>query len=226
MAATKHDADDWTEQFEFWTRHRHRESSSGDGSTIAATQEVRRALELIFSGAVLDDDVRSLLDLPCGDWNWMRLVDLSNVAYTGADVVRPLIDRNRRLFGRNGIEFVVFDLLNSAAVPGSHDIALCRDFLGHFTPQEGVEMLAKLAAASRYVLVTTFPSQAANDHAERSWYPCNLERAPFRLPKPLRLMPEQWVSGKCLGLWRSADVRAALREPLRNLPAQGRRNRP
>ena len=44
----------------------------------------------------------SLLDAPCGDFNWMRHVPLGGVSYTGADVVPELIARNRRDYGRDG----------------------------------------------------------------------------------------------------------------------------
>jgi hypothetical protein len=40
-------------------------------------------------------NVQTVLDAPCGDWNWMRLVDLSEVEYIGADILRTVIERNR-----------------------------------------------------------------------------------------------------------------------------------
>jgi hypothetical protein len=39
-----------------------------------------------------------LLDIPCGDFNWMKLLNLG-VDYIGADIVGELIAENRRRFG-------------------------------------------------------------------------------------------------------------------------------
>src|SRR5262249_783583 len=58
------------------------ESRSGLGSGIVQTEIVRRALpELVRKFAV-----RSMLDVPCGDFNWMKSVDL-DLIYIGCDIV-------------------------------------------------------------------------------------------------------------------------------------------
>jgi hypothetical protein len=38
-----------------------------------------------------------MLDAPCGDFNWMKEVDLSAVHYTGGDIVEPLVNSNHLL---------------------------------------------------------------------------------------------------------------------------------
>ncbi len=63
------------------------ESRSGPGSTIARTDLLRSRL----SDMVRELQVRSLLDVPCGDFNWMRLTELPGVDYVGADVVLELV---------------------------------------------------------------------------------------------------------------------------------------
>jgi hypothetical protein len=44
-----------------------------------------------------DLGAQSLLDAGCGDFNWMRTVDLPGIKYIGVDVVSDLIERNRGL---------------------------------------------------------------------------------------------------------------------------------
>lgn len=210
MGSLEHDERHWTEEFETWLVRRDRESSSGVGSSLVATEHVRSAVEFVLMESDLKEAIRVILDIPCGDWNWMRRVDLSSVSYTGADIVRPLIARNRRLYGSRTRRFEVFDLLNEDAVPREYDLVFCRDLIVHFTPGEGVEMLKKIARGSRYLMATTFPERRSNDHAERSWYPCNLERPPFSLPPPLYLFCEHSAGDKSLGVWRGAEALAAL----------------
>ena len=63
------------------------ESRSGKGSSLAQTQQVRNALP----GLLQAFRIRSMLDLPCGDFQWMKEVDLRGVDYLGADIVPELI---------------------------------------------------------------------------------------------------------------------------------------
>jgi len=63
------------------------ESKSGPGSTVSRTRLLRpRLTELVRNLGI-----RSLLDVPCGDFNWMRLTDLPSVEYIGADIVPEII---------------------------------------------------------------------------------------------------------------------------------------
>ena len=75
--------------------------------------------------------VRSLLDAPCGDFNWMRHVDLDGVEYTGGDVVPELVARNRELYGAAGRRFVTLDLTRDPLPPA---VAEAPPSPGHLLP--------------------------------------------------------------------------------------------
>src|SRR4051812_10120929 len=55
------------------------ETVSGYGSTIAGTEPLRTALPLLLRKL----GVRTLIDIPCGDFNWMRKVELEVDEYIG-----------------------------------------------------------------------------------------------------------------------------------------------
>jgi hypothetical protein len=64
----------------FTADYRH---NSGAGSDLDATRAISNALP-----GVLDSlSVLSMLDIPCGDFLWMRHLDLASVTYTGADII-------------------------------------------------------------------------------------------------------------------------------------------
>ena len=67
----------------FWTES---ESVSGIGSAMAQTAEIRRHLPDVF----FRFNIQSMLDIPCGDFNWMQHIDLANIQYTGGDIVKNL----------------------------------------------------------------------------------------------------------------------------------------
>ncbi|MBN2536778.1 class I SAM-dependent methyltransferase [candidate division WOR-3 bacterium] len=184
-----------------------RGSSSGPGSSLAQTAAVRRALP----GLLKELGCRSLLDAPCGDFFWMRHVDLG-VDYTGGDIVEKLVEENRRRYGRPGRRFVRLDLLRDRLPPA--DLVLCRDCLVHLSFEHVALALANIReSGNRYLLTTTFIGHDRNDDILTGlWRPINLQRPPFNFPEPLRLIDEESPLAdqrdKRLGLWKTEAIPA------------------
>src|SRR5437870_5114626 len=63
------------------------ESLSGPGSSMDETGAVRRALPDLVSRL----GVRRMVDIPCGDFHWMKELDLDLDAYIGVDIVGSLV---------------------------------------------------------------------------------------------------------------------------------------
>ncbi len=59
-------------------------SVSGLGSTLQHTEYIRKELANLF----VKYSIKTITDAPCGDWNWMRMVDLSSYVYNGFDIVQ------------------------------------------------------------------------------------------------------------------------------------------
>jgi hypothetical protein len=174
------------------------ESASGRGSTLAYTEVVRRELPRLLE----ELGARSLLDAPCGDFNWMRHVALGDVAYVGADVVAEVVERNRREYGGARRSFLALDLTRDP-LPRA-DVILCRDCLIHLSYADALSALDNFRrSGARHLLATTHTSVRENADAETGgWRPLNLQLPPFGLPAPERLVVENAEQGKCLGLWR------------------------
>lgn len=178
------------------------ESRSGSGSTIAATKNLRDALPELLTNL----NIKSILDIPCGDFNWMKEVDLSGIDYIGADVVSELIKENVKQFGTNCKEFRVLDLLKDQ-LPKT-DLVICRDCLVHLSFEDAFKALEKICSSgAKYLLTTTFPLHQNNKGIETGWwYPINLNDEPFPMKEPLLLLnegcQEPFFWDKCVGLWR------------------------
>lgn len=180
------------------------ESCSGPGSSLAQTREIRQRLPQLLQ----DIRASSLLDVPCGDFHWMRHVALGVDRYIGVDVHGGLVRRNREQFGNARRTFLQLDI-TADALPRA-DVIFCRDCLVHFSYRDAMAALeAFRRSGSRYLLTTTFPARKSNwDIENGDWRPLNLELAPFRFPPPLRLVTEKCTEGqgrfadKSLGLWR------------------------
>ena len=192
------------------------ESRSGDGSSLAATAGVRAGL-----GPLLRQlGVRRLLDVPCGDFNWMAHVDLAAagvLAYVGGDVVPEIIATNQERHSAPGRAFVQVDLTTGPlpTVGGEPaDALFCRDCLVHLSFANIGRVIRMLRASGvRYLITTTFLEHSANvDVIDGDWRPLNLQRPPFHFPNPAAVLVEGCeeeggaYADKALGVWPIGDL--------------------
>lgn len=93
-----------------------------------------------------------ILDVGCGDFTiGARLAELAN-RYMACDVVAPLIERNRKRFRRDGLEFHVLDATQTA-LPTA-DVAVIRQVLQHLSNEQIVRVLEHLPERCSYLVVT------------------------------------------------------------------------
>lgn len=184
------------------------ESLSGAGSTLFQTRIVRRILPELFSRF----NIQSILDIPCGDFHWMRYVDLSSVSYIGADIVVELVNNNQAVYGSPSRLFESHNLI-TGPLPRV-DLIFCRDCLVHL-PFDDISAAIKAIrdSESKWLLTTTFTRDVPNiDLDSAGWRPLNLRLPPFCLPEPVLLISEKCTEGgglsgdKSLGLWRISDL--------------------
>lgn len=191
------------------------ESRSGPGSTVARCQPVIAALLQLIE----ELSIRTLLDAPCGDFNWMKEVPLPGIRYVGMDIVPDLIERNRELYSDHSREFRQGDITRGP-LPKA-DAIFCRDALVHLSEADVFSALRTFKnSGSTYLITTTFPAQMANvEIATGQWRPLNLEQAPFHLPTPARMLsdgcPHPGYTDKGLGVWRLAELPIVAPVPLR-----------
>ena len=176
------------------------ESRSGLGSELLSTETIRKELPEVFKKF----NIKSVLDIPCGDFNWMSNVDLKEVHYIGADIVENMIEDNKNNF--KDYEFKVLDITEDD-LP-EVDLIFARDILGHFD-YENIEKTIKniIRSGSKYLLTTSFTKWEYNVEIKNGdWRPINLMLKPF-LFKPIYLINENCFEGdfqyndKCLILF-------------------------
>jgi hypothetical protein len=180
------------------------ESGSGTGSELRATDNVREWLP----GVLRRLGAKSLLDAPCGDWNWMQHVDLSGLdEYYGVDIVPAVIEENVSNFGGPHRHFTVADLTRDP-LPTA-DAILCRDALVHVSYQDAAKILANFAASgAKWLLLNTYPEIASNRNqfTGHRWRRLNFRLKPFEFPEPIEMVPDGGdVDPSQLAVWRLQD---------------------
>lgn len=184
------------------------ESVSGGGSTLASTEIIRKELPKIIQTL----DIKSLLDAPCGDFNWMKTLNLPIEKYYGADIIQDLIANNKRHYQNERNNFYCLDLITDA-LPQA-DLILCRDCLAHLSLDNAFAVIKNFKrSGAKYLLATTHIATRINKNINTGeTSPYNLQLSPFNFPTPMLLVEEtsaedhSRTSRKSLGLWRLEDI--------------------
>lgn len=183
------------------------ESDSGWGSTLKNTEDIRKKLPCLVKQLA----ARTFLDLACGDFNWLKEVDLEVSMYLGADIVSSICKNNTHKYAQHNRAFKKLDLTKSA-LPNV-DIILCRDALVHLSFLDISKAISNIKkSGSRYLLATTYPNVEINfEICTGGWRPLNLQKPPLNWTEPDQLLEDSeeiglpdW--GKHLGLWEIEKI--------------------
>jgi hypothetical protein len=160
------------------------ESVSGYGSTVASTAILRRRLAEVFAHL----QIRSLVDAPCGDMNWMRHLEYKFDKYIGIDLVPRVIEKLRQEPFSTTYHFQIGNIVTDVLPIG--DALFCRDCLVHL-PFSAIHEALRLwrIAEFKFIIMSTFPSRTSNsDCMVGDWRPLNMELPPFNWPKSLMIL--------------------------------------
>jgi SAM-dependent methyltransferase len=120
---------------------------SGPGSAEAAAKPYVDAV----ASFIRERDIRSVVDLGCGDFRVGQAIAPSVASYTGIDIVESVIARNRQRHGGGNVQFLVKDIIEDD-LPQA-DLCLIREVFQHLSNAQIQRVLPKLRAF-RYVIVT------------------------------------------------------------------------
>ena len=168
----------WESEYKTWKELRNRESSSGVGSTLHNTELTRKTIREVIDKY----EVKTILDCPCGDLNWITHVDLSNQEYTGMDISEEIIKDStaRNLPGK---EFKVHDIV-TAPLDKEYDLIICRDLLFHLNVEDTHQVLKHFKdSGSKLALISHFPGSGSPPSWVRTngFYRIDLSAPPFSL---------------------------------------------
>lgn len=158
---------------------------SGSGSSPANTRLYRAFLARYMR----EHEIRSVLDIGCGDWQFSRLIDWTGIRYLGVDVVPEIMLRNQVRFGRYPSPvFGCGDVLNGYRMPDA-DLILCKDLLQHW-PDPAIHELGRRLTGRRALLTYDLGTGPHEDTITGEYRPLDLTVSPFSWPVTERLRYE------------------------------------
>ncbi|PID43694.1 MAG: glycosyl transferase [Proteobacteria bacterium] len=151
---------------------------SGEGSLPVHTRGYVRFIEKFLNTY----NIRSVLDLGCGDWQFSRFIDWKSVSYTGYDVVEPVISFNREYFANEKTRFVHYSG-NPKELPPA-DLLIAKDVMQHWS-NETIEAFLPVLGQYKFALLTNCvnPGGVTENRNIRDgeFRPLELRRPPFLL---------------------------------------------
>ena len=156
-------------------------SKSGSGSNDSSTKNITYALNKF----IYEKKIKSILDIPCGDWNWMKKINLDNISYLGCDIVDEAISENNRNFSSNNIKFETKNII-SDKLPDA-ELIIVRDLLVHLEDKDILNVINNIKRSRfNFLAITSYDHTLQNSKGtvDDNWRPLNLTIEPFNLREP------------------------------------------
>ncbi len=159
-------------------------SVSGPGSNV--NQEGFINLKNNFNKILNEFDIKSILDMPCGDFLWLNeVIKDKNIDYLGIDIVDELIDENKTKYMKKNINFECEDIVDF--FPNKQfDLIIIRDLFIHLKNSDIKKIINNLNKIDfKYLAINNSTVDKNIDINIGKHRKVNLLIEPFNLKKPL-----------------------------------------
>lgn len=133
---------------------------SGYGSTKSATKSYRKFLQVFM----YNNNIKTITELGCGDFQLMRHVNLTGITYTGYDLASIVVERNNQNFANSDLTFETIDTYSNIK---EAELLICKDVLQHLPLSETIAIINQCFNNFRYVLVTNCVGNAKDSMFNR-----------------------------------------------------------
>lgn len=151
-----------------------KETRCGYGSTLKATKSIREELPVLLEKY----DIRNILDIGCGDLNWIKDIIPEDIEYYGIDWIIPdkAVKTSSKKLNLHLTEQNIFDVDNWPKV----DLVICKDVLIHMDLMDATSLFWKMIdSGAKYLLITTFHTILNVDDTSAPFWKTNIDKKPF-----------------------------------------------
>ena len=153
-------------------------SGSGTGSLAENTVEYRKYIH----NFIRTNQIRSVVDIGCGDWQFSKLIDWRGIHYIGVDVSDVVLS-NTQQFAREGVSFLHADA-RTDLLPTA-DLLIMKDVMQHWTNNDILTFLPRLSNFQQALITNGFHPALRNmvnsDIPVGQYRPVDLRISPFNL---------------------------------------------
>lgn len=144
-------------------------------------------------------NIKSVLDIGCGDWQFSEDIDWGDSNYLGIDVVKYLMEENQKKYGSDKINFKFGDV-HSIEIE-NYDLILIKEVFIHLPNSEIEKILKKISGKCKFLIISNPIGKRKNrDIIAGSYRPLDMTKEPFNL------------KGQTLNLFTRKDIESLIIE--------------
>ena len=159
---------------------------------MSSTVEVQKTLDVVLDlvKKELGKERIRMLDLPCGDFVWMKhfLKTRTDIEYTGIDIAGLLTENHQRTYStETSWHFKQNDIVKNS-LPMKFDLIFSRQMTQHLETRDTMNVLEHFSQSGQYLLITNYPDVKSNTPLIKTKWrfrPQNLNISPFHLADPV-----------------------------------------
>ena len=121
--------------------------TSGSGSTLQSTTLYRQFLAEFMKR----ENVKSVVDAGCGDWEFSQAIDWTGIDYRGYDIVESIVQTNKQKFEKPNIRFFTGDIVEVELPPA--DLLIAKHVLQHLSNADIAKFFEQLPKYRHALLV-------------------------------------------------------------------------
>jgi 2-polyprenyl-3-methyl-5-hydroxy-6-metoxy-1,4-benzoquinol methylase len=145
--------------------------TSGTGSSLSPDQKwyINLLMEIIK-----DHDIVNICDVGCGDWNFSKTIDWSNLNYTGIDCVKSVIEDNQK-YVKDNVKFIHQDAGEDRQIPKGYDLVILKDVIQHWDDEEILKVLPEIIKENKFVFLCN-GFMFGRDRTKNNWVKRSLDK--------------------------------------------------
>ncbi len=149
---------------------------SGHGSLPSVTKSYRSFLETFIK----NNDITSIVDYGCGDWQFSKIIKWGDAKYVGVDIVPSVIKEDNKKYANDKISFKAIEP-GQAKLPKG-DLLIVKDVLQHLSKKDIDQFLKDILPNYKYALITNCIDPLKDVNAEiktGEFRPLDLRKKPY-----------------------------------------------
>jgi len=122
----------------------------GSGSGSKFTADNKYFLQVV-KDYLKKHSLKTICDIGCGDFNILKHFDYDGYTYTGIDIVKSVIDFNKKNYEKENVKFACINMIEN--IPKGFDFIIIKDVLQHHKDELIENFLPKIIENNKYVLL-------------------------------------------------------------------------
>lgn len=154
----------------------------GNGSGSGSTYENCKTYVQYLENFLKYNEIKSVCDVGCGDWQFSKHINWKNIEYTGIDVSSVVLE-NTKKHAKDNIKFIELNAVTDDLPPAQ--LLIMKDVIQHWSNQDIIDFIPKFEQYE-YCLITngfltTMKDQINQDIHVGGFRPVDLTKEPFNV---------------------------------------------